>query len=276
MMHKKEQFFKDNPEFIDLKLLFVGLTFKEILKLTLDNLQSETTVGVSKWKWMAFYNTLHPPTPTEGVHKKEESKELGAIVKKPILSLVFQNSPESISYDTKSDFSFKNREVEVKEIYKVWAQNINLSTASKINTEGYSTLMTAQMFGLGKSALGEKFRERVGLISEEDRKAIFFSTVAIFEENSFNIVDNYILNHQYIQIDLRNYENLFMIEELDCLPIRIILLKELLKVFPTGSTYFEDRSLEMTTSRDIVSYFAQKLKQKLFIHLDEIDTITTK
>jgi len=77
----------------------------------------------------------------------------------------------------------------------------------EMNTRKYNTLLTFQMYGIGKTKLGSQFKGKINSMEKAERQRLF-EEYSCDKNTSFEEVDSIITTHTYIQIDLRDYKKL--------------------------------------------------------------------
>ena len=138
--------------------------------------------------------------------------------------------------------------------------------------------------GTGKTVIGRNFKKKLGTFNKEVRKKAFLEVVTSLTlpankyEEKFNEIDVKILNHEYLYIDLRRYNNDFTHLEVDQTKpfyiVRKILYQNLLPNFKILIS-LKTNLVKNESCEDILSLAVPKEKS-LFIQFDEFDDIIKK
>lgn len=143
--------------------------------------------------------------------------------------------------------------------------NWKYAGSSLRSTEKTELLTAAQMWGSGKTWLGENFPkvfksdlEEYQPLKEELRKK--------FGEENLQVLQNMV----YVAIDFRDFT--MHMNNLDEY-VKYSLLGSLLLLFPQDKEIWKTRSKSETTCAKIIEYFYVKYSRALFIHFDEVDKI---
>lgn len=138
-------------------------------------------------------------------------------------------------------------------------------TASEASTLQQTLLTTSQMWGSGKSWLGNHFLDQ---FCSERFAALRKQLAMEFGENGVSL-----LTHaKYVLIDFRQFQDMLNKSNLDQFVLHC-LVSSLVQFFPEDGDFWSKQSMQRWGPQSIVSWFSEKHNQIFFIHFDEVDVI---
>jgi hypothetical protein len=167
------------------------------------------------------------------------------------------------------ELPFQNRDAEIETIARTCLENLKLvKLVHSEESQKKTTLLTsAQMWGSGKSWLGNHFLEQFNSPQCETLRS------KLAEE--FGTEDVHTLAHSiYLLVDLRRWS--------DLLPRRAVQLDEyvlcslvgaMLMHFPDDCTFWESQPIANWTPKGVLAWFTKKYHKTFFVHFDEVDLI---
>jgi hypothetical protein len=162
---------------------------------------------------------------------------------------------------------FQNRDQEIAKIARACLRNLQTSKmlASDASTWKYTLLTLAQMWGSGKSWLGNHFLHQF-------RSPRFADLRKQLEDEFGEGAVAELLNAKYVLIDFRRFQGKLDKSTLDEFVLRC-LVSSLLQFFPEDGEYWSKQPIKQWDCADIMNEFSNRHKTKFFIHFDEVDAI---
>jgi hypothetical protein len=165
---------------------------------------------------------------------------------------------------------FQNREAEIETIARTCLKNLKISTMHpNERSQKKTTLLTsAQMWGSGKSWLGNHFLEQFN----SPQFATLRSKLA--EEFGAEAV-NTLASSVYVLVDLRDTSDMTLMRPGVTLGqfVLVSLVRTMISLFPEDRPFWESQPVSRWLSGAVMHWFSEKYHKTFFVHFDEVDLI---